>query len=68
VNKQIYNYQKLHSTRYTFTSHGTSGEILKAVEFNLFPVDNIFILSFGDIKTDGSIDDIARSNNNDIRK
>jgi hypothetical protein len=68
VNNQTYSYQKLHSTRYTFTSWGINGEILKAVEFNIFPADNIFILSFGDIKKDGSIDDLVMSNNNDIPK
>lgn len=65
---EAYSYDRRHSTRYTFVSKGRNGAIVKAVEFT--PTSNKLILNmgFGDIKPDGSIDDEANSNNNDIVK
>jgi hypothetical protein len=62
-----YPYKRLQSWRYGFVSDGKR-KIQKIVDF--IPIDkgNIVSLGFGDLLTDGSIDDKANSNNGDIIK
>lgn len=62
-----YAYDHLSITRYTFTSVGRK-RIEKVVDFTDFGVKNTFNLAFGDMLPDGSIDDMASSNNGDIVK
>ncbi len=61
-----YQYDRRHSTRYTFISKGRVGAIVKVVEFTPTTAKNILNLGFGDLLADGTIDDIAKTNNNDI--
>jgi hypothetical protein len=68
VNQRPYSYDRNHATRYTFVSRGKRGAIIKLVEFTPTVVKNIFNLGFGDLQPDGSIDDTANSNNDDIVK
>jgi hypothetical protein len=49
---------------YTFISKGKN-DIAKAVEFTVLDVENVFNLFFGDLLTDGTIDDTVISNNGD---
>jgi len=60
-----YNYKTISKSRYTFISTGRK-KIEKTVEFSDFGIKNTYNLAFGDLKTDGSIDDMANSNNGDI--
>jgi hypothetical protein len=53
--------------RYIFTSVGKR-EIVKVVDFTSTTIKNLYSLSFGDLLSDGSIDDTANSNNGDILK
>jgi hypothetical protein len=68
VHTKPYFYDKHHPTRYTFISKGKNGAITKVVEFNATAVKNIVNLGFGDLRADGTIDDLANSNNSDITK
>lgn len=52
---------------YEFTSIGPKGTIPKIVQFTAYDED-IFNLAFGTKKLDGSLDDLARDNNNDRNK
>ena len=61
-----YLYQRRGSRRYGFISIGEK-KIEKAVDF-VFLQENIVNLAFGDLLPDGSIDDMANSNNGDIIK
>ena len=56
-----------HST-FDFISEGCNGEILKRVEFSPTSFSNVYNLSFGDIKQNGELDDLAVSNNGDRNK
>jgi hypothetical protein len=60
-----YSYKRLHGLRYVFTSAGRK-KIEKAVDFVPLGIRNIFNLGFGDVLSDGSIDDTVNSNNGDI--
>jgi hypothetical protein len=62
-----YPYTTLSVTRYTFMSVGRK-RIEKVVEFSDFGLKNTFNLAFGDLLPDGTIDDLANSNNGDIVK
>jgi hypothetical protein len=63
-----YKYDRHNSTRYTFISKGRMGAVMKVVEFTPTTIKNIVNLGFGDLRPDGSADDRANSNNNDIIK
>jgi hypothetical protein len=54
-------------TRYTFVSQGKT-KIVKVVEFVPLRLKNMMNLGFGDLLPDGSLDDMAVSDNGDIRK
>jgi hypothetical protein len=60
-----YSYKQELSTRYVFTSEGKKA-IPKVVEFTPTSSAKIYNLGFGDMLTDGRIDDISNSNNGDI--
>lgn len=63
-----YQFNRRYSTRYTFTSKGKKGAVLKMVEFTPTSVKNIFNLGFGDMLPDGRIDDTVNTNNHDVLK
>lgn len=64
--QKAYNYQKEIIPRYTFTSIG-SRAIQKVVEFTRFEFsENLYNLAFGDLQSDGEINDQVRSNNGDL--
>ena len=67
MNQPVYFYQKVSTTRYSFTSLGRR-QIKKVVDFSPLVVGNMFNMGFGDLLPDGSIDDRANSNNGDIVK
>jgi len=62
-----YVYDHPYVTRYTFTSVGRK-RIEKVVDFADLGMENVFSLAFGDLLPDGSINDIANSNNGDLIK
>ncbi|HRH47749.1 MAG TPA: hypothetical protein PLP23_03285 [Panacibacter sp.] len=68
MQSQPYSYDRKYSTRYTFISKGKKGVIVKIVEFTPTSVKNVLNLGFGDLLSDGSVDDTANSNNGDIIK
>lgn len=53
---------------FEFISKGRYGPILKGVIFGLTEVPEVYNLSFGDLKKDGSIDDHSISDNGDRNK
>lgn len=53
---------------YEFNSVGPKGSIRKLIQFTEAPDQSFFNLAFGNKKDDGSIDDLARDNNNDRDK
>lgn len=56
------------ATVFRFTSTGPKGEIGKIIQFSETQAENIFNLAFGNIKTDGSIDDLTTNDNKDRDK
>ena len=56
------------ATVFEFTSAGPQGEIIKIIQFSETKADNIFNLAFGNIKADGSIDDLTTNDNKDRDK
>ncbi|GGA94078.1 DUF6934 family protein [Puia dinghuensis] len=62
-----YPYKQVRSTRYTFFSLGKT-RIEKVVEFVPYGIRNVINLGFGDLRSDGTIDDVINSNNGDIAK
>src|SRR6185503_3375884 len=68
MNRKPYSYDRRYSTRYTFVSKGHRGAISKVVQFSPTSTDGIVNLSFGDLRSDGTIDDLANTNNHDIIK
>jgi hypothetical protein len=62
-----YAYENPEVTRYAFISTGKK-RIQKVVEFSDVGIKNTFNLGFGDLLPDGTIDDLANSNNGDIVK
>jgi hypothetical protein len=63
----IYPFDRAQASRYTFTSIGKRS-IVKQVVFTHTGIRNIVNMGFGDLLSDGSIDDKANSNNGDIVK
>lgn len=53
---------------YEFTSTGPRGSIPKMIKFTPNKEEDIYNLAFGTKKEDGSLDDLARDNNNDRNK
>jgi hypothetical protein len=53
---------------YEFTSIGPKGNIKKIVQFSHTQEKDIYNLAFGNITTDGSIDDFTTNNNKDRDK
>src|SRR5882672_2497428 len=62
-----YAYERPHSRRYVFISDGKK-RIKKVVDFIPLKAKNFMNLGFGDLLSDGSVDDKANSNNGDILK
>lgn len=62
-----YSYSQDISTRYRFLSTGRR-VVEKMVEFTPTIYENIYNLGFGDLMTNGKIDDKANTNNGDIIK
>jgi hypothetical protein len=62
-----YSYFRIQPMRYTFESHGKK-RIQKIVDFVPTGSGNIVNLGFGDLQSDGTIDDTVNSNNGDIVK
>jgi hypothetical protein len=56
----LYNHEK--ADRFIFTSLGKVA-IVKAVDFTPTNIKDLYSLSFGDLLPDGSLDDMANSNN-----
>lgn len=67
MTKAPYIHDRESSTRYRFMSTGRR-PVEKIVEFTPLVIRNMFNLGFGDLLTDGSIDDKVNSNNGDIIK
>lgn len=53
---------------YEFISKGPKGAITKIIQLTTSKDEGIFNLAFGTKKEDGSLDDLARDNNNDRNK
>lgn len=66
MNQTPYPFKRF-AERYVFTSKG-SQEIIKAVEFTPIQGLPLFNLCLGDVMPDDSINDIAISNNGDMKK
>jgi hypothetical protein len=62
-----YPFSLIEATRYVFISEGKRS-IEKIVEFTPLQISNTFNIAFGDALPDGSLDDMANSNNGDIIK
>jgi len=62
-----YSYKQVHPRRFVFYSLGKK-HIEKIAEFTPIGIDNLVNLGFGDLRPDGSVDDIANSNNGDLIK
>jgi hypothetical protein len=62
-----YSYRQPTSRRYIFTSIGAK-RIDKIVDFVPLKAKNVVNLGFGDLMPDGSVNDMANSNNGDIIK
>jgi hypothetical protein len=56
------------ATVFGFTSTGPKGEIKKIIQFSKTHDENIYNLAFGNVKQDGSIDDITANDNRDRDK
>lgn len=55
------------ATQFVFFSEGSKGRVMKAVIIS--PYDqNRWNLAFGDVQPDGEIDDVVKTNNNDVAK
>ena len=67
MNHTAYKYDIPVVNRYVFTSMGKK-RIEKVVEFSGIGLKDTFNLGFGDVLPDGTIDDLANSNNGDIVK
>jgi hypothetical protein len=67
MNHTAYKYDIPVVNRYVFTSMGKK-RIEKVVEFSGIGLKDTFNLGFGDLLPDGTIDDLANSNNGDIVK
>ncbi|MGB8193349.1 MAG: hypothetical protein WCF67_15570 [Chitinophagaceae bacterium] len=66
MNQRPYPFTRF-ADQYTFISVGKRS-ITKMVEFSTGMHNGIFNLGFGDLQPDGTIDDMANSNNGDIIK
>lgn len=67
MNLSSYPFSLTAATRYIFISEGKQN-IEKAVEFTQLKISTTYNIAFGDTLPDGSIDDMANSNNDDIVK
>ena len=56
------------ATVFEFTSTGPKGEIKKIIQFSETKAKHIFNLAFGNIKEDGTIDDVTANDNKDRDK
>lgn len=67
---EVYDFPKVSSNVfiYEFTSIGSKGIIVKVVQFQQTANRNIYNLAFGNREENGSIDDLATTNNNDRNK
>lgn len=54
--------------RYEFISCGPRGAVRKIVEISSLKPTGLFNVAFGDVQLDGTVDDIAVTNNNDLIK
>lgn len=52
-------------SEYKFISIGPKGNIQKIIQFRKTPMLNVFSLAFGNLNSDGSIDDLTVNNNKD---
>jgi hypothetical protein len=70
-NLMVANSYNLHqnddATQFVFFSEGNKGRVMKAVIISPYH-RNRWNLAFGDVQTDGEIDDSAMTNNNDVAK
>lgn len=63
-----YKIKAVGNARYEFISCGPKGEVKKIVEISALKPAGLFNVAFGDIRSDGTIDDMAVTNNNDLVK
>jgi len=56
------------ATVFEFTSSGPKGEIRKIIQFTATKAHRVFNLAFGNIREDGSIDDVTTNDNKDRDK
>jgi hypothetical protein len=63
-----YPYNRPQITRYEFYSKGAKGTIPKIVEFTPLDLPGMENIGFGDIQENGSVSDLAESNNGDLLK
>jgi hypothetical protein len=62
-----YPFEQIQPTRYRFFSLGKN-RVEKIVDFVPYKIKNVMNLGFGDLLTDGTIDDRITSNNGDNKK
>lgn len=67
MHQPSYPFSHAHIARYIFTSIGKV-RIEKVVEFSHTSIADLYNVGFGDLLPDGSIDDLANTNNGDIIK
>jgi hypothetical protein len=67
MHQPYYTFYQISTKRYAFISVGRL-RIKKVVIFSKMRTKNTFNLGFGDLRSDGSIDDSVSSNNGDIVK
>lgn len=61
-----YHFSKPLSTRYEFISLGRRGSVRKVVEISPLAGKNKYSFGFGDLMSNGKIDDCSETNNGDI--
>ena len=68
MKKVPYKVERHRITEYRFTSEGPKGEITKIVQIEPLAGENLYNIGFGDLTSEGHVDDKVESNNEDIVK
>lgn len=68
MNAEPYKVNPKTFTRYEFESVGIKGSVIKGVEITPLQIPGFYNFGFGDIREDGSIDDLTTTNNGDLVK
>ena len=69
MDSPFYNFEVLEDAyRFTFKSVGRKGVIPKIIVYSKTDLPDYYNLALGDIKPDGSLDVLSKSNNGDMEK